>query len=459
MESLAQPYLGIVWDVPADTAESMQQLNTFAALGVSHLEMHYPIQPPVLEQLRRFDFTILVRSHYEYLRRTEIQRSQQEMTERYLEIMSNLRSYPKIQYLGLFSHSQSGDKSFRESLKPILDTLSNQYSIRFYEYSGRLWNRIPERERVLGSLFETEGFEPNDINRFNEKFNNLLAANSDEILFLPSGWFLEAISTYFPFTESLANYNQDGNWKIPLPASAPDTTQANWLVLLLLSLWVMLAIQIKYLPYIRPMILRYFLSHRFYVDDILQYRERAATGGILLMILHAVFTGVVGYITAMILLTEAGMQAFFHHLPYLALTGVNFPSFFVLAMMLSFITQLIAIFWIHLPAKNLEHISQCINLYSGVFYLDYLIVTLMITLYVSGIGFTLNLILAGVFMAIWYGAFNLAAMNASRGMGQRRVIYLLLTVGLHTFLSGALVLALLNNGSFLQTLDLAISLP
>jgi hypothetical protein len=277
-------------------------------------------------------------------------------------------------------------------------------------------------------------------------------------VFVNSSWFKEAINSYPELSESLIVYQEKQDWQLPLPDGEKTSAFPNWLIYVLVTLWLGLSIQFRYLPYVRPMMIRYFLAHRFFVDDILHYRERAALGGILLMHSHAIFGGMVAFMTAKTIISAAGLEAFFFHFPVLAVTGLNYASFFFIGFILVLLTQGVALLWLHLPAKNIEHVSQTINLYAGSLFIDFILVTIMLTLYTSGFGAATITSFAILFVLIWFGAFNFAAYDISSGNAPGRVAYLALTLGLHTVISAGLLILFLNSTHLIQILSLSIGL-
>jgi len=457
-KAFAQPSLGIVWDAPSDTATANVQLNLFSELGVTHLEIAHPVSESMLSAVAKTDLTILVRSDNYYLTLSQLQRNREQLTENYISFAAQYRSFLNVGGLGLLSHSQTHHTGFSKVFKPVLDTLSAYSNKSFYYYQQKGWYSFNNPDQPFGVLYDDATYQESDLSDFHSTIQTFTAGDSNQLLFINSEWLLEATDQYPELSNSLMEYRDNQIWELPLPSTEDQSSPSNWMVFILLILWTALAIQMKYLPYVRPMILRYFLAHRFFVDDILHYRERYLSSGILMMVKHALFGGLTAYIVARILFSEFGVDALFHHLPWFAVTGSNYFSFFFFGLILVLITQVIALLWLHLPAKNLEHFSQTINLYSGIFYLDYLIVTLMITLFAAGIGTFLNLILASIYAIVWFGAFNLAAFDASKNMGGNRTIYLLLTIGLHTILSLAILFFVLLNTEIIEILDLSVSL-
>lgn len=457
-EIKAQPYLGVVWEVPDDTSEAIQQLDTFARHGITYLELEHPVGSWTLNQLRNKDFTVLVRTSKSYLTLSEIKQQQNALIETYAAISEQYRTYFNVAAIGLLSHSQTGHPEFKMVFNPILDSLDTRFNTSFYYFTREGWFTFQYAGEPFATHFSSQNYHPKQLNEFNDRFQELNSDQSSQVLFLSSTWLLEALDAYPELSKSLVNYRDGHQWILPQPNVDTQTVSPNWLAFLLMLLWAALAISMKYLPYLRPMLLRYFLSHSFFVDDILHYRERAVSGGILLMIMHAVFGGIVFYITAQIVISPPGVDALFHHLPLLAITGVNYTSFFFIGLILVLITQFLAILWLYLPAKTLEHFSQCINLYAWLFFLDFLLVTVMVTLYLAGTGSSAIPILTGIFVVIWFAAFNIAAFNASGNMGSDTFLYLLLTIGLHTIISIGLIVLILTQNEVLQVIDLAISL-
>jgi hypothetical protein len=453
-----QPSLGVVWNYPADTSEANIQLNTFSEYGIDYLQLAHPVSPDLLAILREAPFTILIQLDELYLTFSEIRSRQSNLLQQFEEATDLYPSYLNIAALGLLSNSQTSHPEFYNTFSPILDSLSARSNKDFYFYASEYWYYFNSPNIPFAALFPDSAFQRTDIAAFDEQFGKEVDQNSSLIFFMRSGWFNEAISEYPEFAESLMQYEQSQEWKIPLPAADESRNPQNWMVLLLVVLWLGLAVLFKLLPYLRPMLLRYFLAHRFFVDDILHYRERALTGGIALMVMHALFSGMVFYILAQTSISSTGLNAFFHHLPTLAIFGTNYASFFALGVITTLLIQTIALFWLYLPAKNLVHFSQAVNLYSVTFFLDFLIVTILVTLYVTGFGPTSIVIFGAFFVLIWYGTFNISAFDISRSSGPGTAIYLLLTAGLHTLLSIGLLVLFFANNSVVQIFELALSL-
>ncbi|MEQ8525885.1 hypothetical protein [Gracilimonas sp.] len=453
-----QPSLGILWDNPVDTSEAKAKLDIYAAHGIDYIQLNHPVNTETLSLLRDTPFTILVQLDKPFLTISEIQQKQTNLLQQFGETADYYRSYLNVAAIGLLKNSQTFHPDFADSFSPILDSLSIRSNKEFYFYANENWYYLNAPTKPFATLYSDSAFHFSDIVSFNTIFSKEVNQNSGLVFFVNSKWLDEALVSYPEFSESLLLYSENNQWQVPLPESDESGESQSWMILLLVLLWVTLAILFKTLPYLRPMLLRYFLAHRFFVDDILHYRERAITGGISLMAMHAVFSGIVFYILANSSISDAGLDAFYHHMPSLAIVGANYASFFVFGVLLTLVVQSIALLWLYLPAKNLEHFSQAVNLYAGTFFLDFLTATILVTLFVTGFGLTYILTFGALFVLIWFGAFNISAFDISRGMGQGTAIYLLLTIGLHTILSVGLLILFFVNQPLVQILELAINL-
>ncbi len=454
MQAVAQPALGVVWDQPETLEEAQSELDLFKGSGVEYIELSHPVNNEILSLLEGTSFTVFVRLQPEFLTVSDLSENKDTLLRQLTSDVNRYQNNTYIRGIGLLSNSQIAHPGFDEIIKPFLASFAGMSSISFYAFNTDKWYYLDNTEQHFAIYLPHLSFSETDLYRFDELMNS-----RNSLVFVNSNWLIEAVKNYAELSQSIVEYKETNNWQLALPNAKPDPTPfPNWLVLILLLSWLGLSIQLRFLPYIRPMLLRYFLAHRFFVDDILHYRERAALGGVLLMVQHALFAGIVSYISAKVLFTEVGVEAFFHHLPILAITGFNYLSFFFLGIVIALLTQVIALLWLYIPAKHIEHFSQAINLYAGLFFIDFILTTIMLTLYITGFGATSLLSIALVFVIVWFAAFNIAAVDMSKNMGQGKLTYLTLTVGLHAAISVGLFTYLLSSTDLVQIIQLSASL-
>ncbi|MEP5835641.1 MAG: hypothetical protein ABJ383_16575, partial [Balneola sp.] len=218
-----------------------------------------------------------------------------------------------------------------------------------------------------------------------------------------------------------------------------------------------LAVNVATNPTYLETIPRYFTAHRFYVGDIMSYRERSSASAVFLLFQHAIFGGLVVYILSKIFISDTGLEALYHHIPYIAVMGKNYFSLFVLSSVLVLIVELIALIWLYVPNKEMTHFNQGLNLFTSIFHLDFIIVTAIVTGYFGDWNTTLISFLALSYLLIWFSSFNITAFDASKRLGMHRNSYLFKTIGLHTLVSGALVVLLVVFNEWWDILKLAVS--
>mgnify|MGYP003116097399 CR=1 FL=1 len=455
----AQPYMGLVIDEQSDTELLTQKLDSLDGLGIRYIELNADLATrDLMLTLSGHNISVLIRSEQQYLITSTLKENRQDIQASLQELTQQFTSYPNIGGIGLYSNSMSFDENFTSAFTPILNQISGQSETTFYYMNSREWFTFQRPTDPFAIYFDDSDHTINSIQHFDSLFQQTAINDPSLIVFLDIEWFSTTLGAYPQFSHSLTEFNKTGKWLLPLPDPEQPSGSTNFLVVLLILLWAGLAIQMRYLPYIRPMIIRYFLAHRFFADDIIHYRERLATGSILMLIAHAIFGGMTAYVAAKLLINEMGLQAFFNHFPYLAVAGSNYISLFLTATIVILLTELVALLWLHLPAKNLAHFSQTLNLYAGLTYLDFVLVTIIVTLYLTNTWPLLTISLAVVFVLIWFASFIISAFDASKAMGADRFMYLMITIGLHSLVFIGLLIFLFSNDYVVQVISLATAL-
>ncbi len=454
----AQSDLGIIWNAPDDTEEAASQLKVFAAHGIQHIEVVATTPQNVLNLFEKFDFSVSVRNSISFLTVSDVHSQKNELLKQYRTFIQEFASNPHVSSLGVFSNSQTADPDFFEAFQPIFDTLLANSDKSLYFHKDIFWHDVGNPNVPFGVTFADATFSLSDIPEFNQVFQKNESIQTNTVTFIYDTWFLDAVTTYPPFSETIKAYISTGNWLLPLPNVEKESTHRPWMVFFLLIIWLGLVIEIKYLPYLRSTIIRYFFAHRFFVEDVLQYRERAARGSFFMLIKHALIVGMVVYMFFKTGVSETGLEAFFYHFPMFSIFGKSYISLIILGTLAAVIIQGTALLWLHLPSKKTKYFGQAVNIYAGALFLNLIVVTLLTILYAAHFNPTTVYICSSVFLLIWYNAFHVAAFDiSSKGEGSR-IIYLLLTIGLHILLSVGGVILILSKNEWLDVLRLSFSL-
>lgn len=463
----AQSEPGIVWEHPPSNSRLLSnQIALLEKLGIKEIELIHPVESELLDSLSNHSFEVLVRSEYTFLTTSTFKAQKKYITENYTSIISRYKPYDCVTGIGLFTFSQSYDRKFIEILEPILIQLKTFTHKNLYSVSS---SHLPD---VEGLDFTVRILDENDAKVWDSKYLLLpfskfhrqqlpvfaSVLESESSVFFSFQWLQEALYKYPTLEEALAEFQKTGDFILPLPKQTPHGHPANWDVILLVLLWLSLGLHMKWIPNYSVLITRFFTSHKFFVDDILHYRERNAISGGILFVQHALFTGLLFYVLSSVFISEKGLDLLYSRFPYVFIVGKTHASIFIWGSLFAILLEIIALLWLFIPSKSLTHFNQASNLYTWAFHLDFILMTLILVLKLSHISPVLLLILSIAFMLIWFTTFNMTAIDSSRYLIKDQNKYLIYTVGLHTLIFLAVFMAIFSINSVRDYLSLAFTL-
>lgn len=454
----AQPTLGVVWDNSEENPITDRQLQLFEDIGVTHIEFPAGISEDQIRRMDSLSFSILIRNDERFYTLRTLEESAEEFGELNREMLQTFEEYNRIAGFGLLSQSHFKDPDFSTAFEEKAESLNTFTDKTLYYVQNRQWVPLNSTGKPFGRLINDAPFNIEDLSVFDTHMQDHVEESDNLILFLHSKWLTQAVEDVPEFASSLKVYHEEGHWSFPMPYQEEHSSPANWLVFALLLLWIVLAVQVKFIPNARPMVLRYFFAHRFYVDDILHYRERYATQSIIMMVVHALSGGIVVFVASKMLISELGMNALTYHLPWLDWFNNGYISLSIFMIVLILLFQTISIFWLYFPAKNLRNMSQTANLYAGLLYTDYLTLTILISFYVTGFSAIPVTILATFYLLIWFINFYLTAFNTARNQTSDKILYFILTSGLHTVINLSIIVYLILQTDIIDILRLSLSL-
>ncbi len=448
--------LGI--SIPQGTAEQLiiNQLQEYKILGIRVIEVQDPVSNSLINLLNVNGFQVFVRSSLKFLTQSELQ-DENTLTENYQPFVQRYSQNPRVQAFGVLNYSQINSS---RQLKSFLDSFPDSVSANLYQHhtepNSSIISILLANSKVdqRGSYFYfDEGLDPTDLAYF-----SLLIHQRASLILVNSEWLNSALSESKLFKESLIAFADGDEFLFPTEQTKNYPQPSQWPVVFLVLIWLSLGIHILLVPTYRPLIFRYFTFHRFFVDDVMRYRERSSVSGIFLMIQHAFLSGLMVYTFCSQTISEIGLQTFYFHLPYAAVFGQNYFSIFALTVLISVIVQFVCLIWIYLPSKSLNHFSQAINLYTWVFHLDFLIVSFGLLKLITGTSTALISVLLAMHFAISILGFFLATYDSSKYIIRGRFSYMASTFGLYLLLTIIFIVLFHYSGYPYQILELAISL-
>lgn len=382
----------------------------------------------------------------------------------------------RIAAVSILRYPYESSPDYIRTAQTLSDTLSAVISVPFYLQSSGLSADIrPEgvnfiSERVSAGQSHNISrsvvhFIPS--NNLRETYSTLnhtmdsLLQFDESILILPASWFFSEIESRNELRYLFRNHVAGESVRLPLPASTAETPVINWSIILLLLIWGSFALHFRYQPIYSQSVIRYFTNHSFFVDDVMEHRLRNVLPGFYLLIQHALLTGLFVYASAEVVLTKQGLNVLGHHFPALMIFGNSLLSLFVSGIIAAIILQGVSVIWIYFANRELTAFSQILNLYSWPLHLNLLVVTCLIVFNQVGFSKYLILIFGAVFILIWFFSFNITAIDSSKFLttGTAKIIFLVLTAGIHILLILGILIYILYTPSLLEPLLFAVEIP
>lgn len=380
----------------------------------------------------------------------------------------------RIAAVSLFRYPFETYSGFTRAAAALVDSLGNQFSIPFYYQSAfpdaglmpggfSFASKRADPEQPYQNVFPVMHVVPSGnqyatyamLNRIIED----LQAVDESITILPARWFFNQIEQNRNIFYLFNNFTSGNTITLPLPEQSESPPIMNWSVILLLFIWGSFALHFRYQPIYGQSMARYFSNHSFFVNDVMENRLRNILPGFILLIQHALLTGLFVFACVEVAVSSLGLEVIRHYLQPVILLKSTLLSLFLSAVIVAVFLQTVSVFWIYILNKNLTSFSQVLNLYSWPLHLNLFIVTLLVVFNRVGFDEKLTLILGAVFVLIWFFSFNIAAIDSSKFLENGRILFLSGTVGVHILLVIGLFIYLLNTPLILEPIFFAIELP
>jgi hypothetical protein len=292
----------------------------------------------------------------------------------------------------------------------------------------------------------------------NSIFNDLQAVD-ESITILPARWFFNQIEQKSELRYLFSDFTSGNMITLPLPKEPESPPFMNWSVVLLLFIWGSFALHFRYQPIYSQSMARYFSNHSFFVNDVMENRLRNVLPGFILLIQHALLTGLYVFACLEVVISTLGLEVIRHYFQPLMLLESTMLSLFISAIFVAILLQTISVTWIYILNKKLTSFSQILNLYSWPLHLNLIVVTFLVVFNMVGFNEIWTLILGAIFILIWFFSFNIAAIDSSKFLENGRTLFLSGTVGVHVLLVIGIFVYLLYSPSVLEPILFAIELP
>lgn len=475
----AQKAVGIHWKVPDSQQEAVKQLKAFHTWGIRHLLVHTKLDSHLLELSDSLDYRLYVSIPNYYTTDYQLRREGDVVVKRLREYGRYYEAQNNLEAFGLFHLSQFNKESFRKQTRPLISDFRDvfntpvyfttarpvyQDTLQKYDFYIHKYDLLQTVEldttlqKRLGGVLISPPLSHYSLRGF-QKLMQSEAFDLQTPVFLESTWLLAQTNQHPKLASVIRTFATESDPLLSTPEPSPEPENSQWLVLVLIALWATFAIHYAFIPTFRKSLFRYFLTHHFFVNDILERRMRAVSPGIIILIQQALLGGLFFYLLSAGLFSNYGLDVLFKHYPFLTVIGQSRFVFFVLGILFMLVTQIIYLLWLYLLHSEIKFFNQVVLLYAWPQQLNFIPVTFMVTFYLSGNIGTLYYVFCGLFGLIWLMSFYFTAGDLTHLFRVRRLRYITYTTGLHTLILIILFFYIYVFSPIPDVLQLANALP
>lgn len=428
-----------------------EQFETVSANGIDFLHFSHSEQ---LQGISITPFFLIYQAPVKYPTADQIERQLPQITSGILaEIRSLSDRYPgKITSVGLFKYPNELHPGFESLISAMGDSIRENLDVPIFFQSALQYT--PSQTRGVDFRVHTDlekypvenknavYFQPSvNTSESLVRLEKLVVETlqcQESILIIPANWYFEHIAPNSDFDVIFRSYRSGEHIPFPIPHEEESPPAVNWNVIFLFVIFGSILIHARMQPAYLPSLSRYFFNHSFYLQDVLEHRIRNMIPGIVILLQHALTTGVIFYLSAEMLFNPIGLEVLSHHFSAILWTSNPYLSLFIFGFTLAIVLQVISVLWLHLPNKQLQFLSQTLNLYTWPLHINFIVAAVFIVLYGSNPNDTLIASILASYLFVWFMSFNMAALDASKYLERLKLVYVLVTVGLHLLLFGYL---------------------
>lgn len=481
-QCLAQSSIGVKWNIPDDQNRALSELETFQGLDISTIEIDKLPGSRTWSALDSLGFEVYAQVPISFPLVSTFSDPDSVLINQINEYIREYSSRSSVGAIGLFRFGAVHKAAFDTTILPFIKQIRNRFNGRLYYTSAEI-NAVPADDhfdfKIVESRVEGEvGFESvltdsisssvtaylytpvNGLREYLNPFKDFLAEASENnaTVFVHSDWLFDMTDKYPEFAGTVELYNSEAEFIFPVPKEdIVYSANHSLIVLLLILIWGLFAVNYHLSPVYRKSLARYFGSHVFFVEDVMNRHIRSMGPSVIVLIQNMLLAGICIYTLGNVLLSPLGYDALFYHYPFLLLFGNPSLSLFLAGCFFALILTIISIIWLRISNKSVTQTRQVLNLYAMPLQLNFLIVTAMTALVTTGNRPGLLVLLGLLFALIHISAFITAALDTSRFLNKQKYLFYVISIGLYSVIwigSGIWLLS----GKFFQIIQLALSL-
>lgn len=477
--AFSQGSLGVVWKVPESESQAVDNLQIFKKAGIKYLIINSNVSPQIVDTIQAYSFKIYVNIPVLYPTTVDLQQKDSQYFQKYQEAIHRFNKYKSVEAFGLFENGELSSEMFNRRINIYLKRLESLTSKKLFylqNYNEQIpsdtsfafniqlineYSSVPKFNDI--SIRKIRGFYFNPIERhFYEprKITHLFnwAQSAKVPVFLNATWLLNVIQKHHDFTFALKDYLNGS----PLILSSVKPSQRydigkSVTVFFLLIIWGILALHYYFEPNYGKSVNRYFTTHNFFVDDVMDRLTRLPNSNLIILVLQGVIGGMFFYTLGKATLSDSGFQSLIQHYPILGILDGNFFSLFIFGFLLITLYNIICIIWIFFGVSEVKFIGQALTIFTWPQHLNILLITVMITFWTSNLAGIFFLIPAVLFLSVIIFSFYITVFDTARFSNKKFIQHLKTTIP-HFIILAGLIYLLLTRTQIVDALRLAVHL-
>lgn len=401
----AQNELGVVWNVPQSNSTALKELNEFKKLGVRYLIIHTVVSNQLRDSLVKSDFHIYINVPIVFPTTRDLSRYASHYYQEYRDYIHYYDSLSNVRAFGLFENGDITNSNFRNEMNLLADKIHEITKKPIYyiqssdpviagdtTFNFHISIVVPDHNssKLTLSLPPKNGgiyFRPADPGYFNSQQILDLLTQTQKFktgpLFFDGEWINHVRKSHPEMAQIFTDYVQG----LPILLSSKPSRHFNVsqsiLVIFLLILWGAMAVHYAFEPNYRKSLVRFFTTHSFFVDDVMQHLTRLSNSNLIVVVGQAFIGGMFFYTLGQAAFSSVGYQALIYHYPLLGFMDHNMISLFFLGLAGILLYNLICIVWIYFGISEIGFPGQAITIYVWPQHLNFILITIMIAILLS----------------------------------------------------------------------------
>lgn len=335
----AQRTIGVVWQVPSSQRIAEKQLHKFAEAGFTYLQIEDALNSRTWNTINRLGFNVYATLPVYFPTAKTFRQAGSAFYRRMRKLAIFYKGQPSVKAIGLFSYGSVTNASFQKSVADYINRIFPKSSEKLYYLTTnagftpvdtlfdfkiiRTSNPVKVTDSNIGAwLYQPPKGKIWELYPV-KQFLKQTARSPDIPIFFHSSWLQTMINKHPGFRNILSFYATSSSAVFPIPPNEPAPAGNKIIVIALLIAWILFAFTFRYDPLYQKSFKRFFLSHRFYVSDVIHRNIRTFLRGNSILIQHCIAGGIIYLCIMQSSFSQLGLKALFWHIPVLAQFGTG----------------------------------------------------------------------------------------------------------------------------------------